>query len=72
MEQKPRIYPIGVQNFKKLRKDGYIDKTALVHQLVNSGSYYFRSRSMETVQDRCELQQQDKEYRKVDYKKITM
>lgn len=39
-------YPIGIQNFEKLRKDGYlyIDKTALIYQLVNSGSYYFLSR----------------------------
>ena len=39
-------YPIGIQNFEKLRKDGYIyvDKTAWVYQLVNTGSYYFLSR----------------------------
>jgi hypothetical protein len=38
--------PIGLQNFEKLRKDGYlyVDKTALVHQLVTTGSYYFLSR----------------------------
>jgi hypothetical protein len=31
--------PIGVQNFKSLREDGflYVDKTALVHKLVSSG-----------------------------------
>ena len=41
-----RIYPIGVQNFEKIRKDGYfyVDKTALIHQLVTTGSYYFLSR----------------------------
>lgn len=41
-----RIYPIGVQNFESLRKDGYIyvDKTTLVHQLVKTGRYYFLSR----------------------------
>ena len=46
MESQQRIYPIGVQNFEKIRKDGYvyIDKTALIHKLVNSGSYYFLSR----------------------------
>lgn len=40
------IYPIGIQNFEKIRKDGYlyIDKTALVYQLANTGSYYFLSR----------------------------
>lgn len=39
-------YPIGIQNFESLRKDGYIyvDKTALVYQLVDSGRYYFLSR----------------------------
>ena len=33
------IYPIGIQNFEKIRKDGYlyIDKTALVYQLVTTG-----------------------------------
>ena len=41
-----RIYPIGMQNFEKLRKDGYVyvDKTAWVHRLVTTGSYYFLSR----------------------------
>ena len=41
-----KIYPIGVQNFESLRKDGYfyIDKTALVYQLVKTGRYYFLSR----------------------------
>ena len=41
-----RIYHIGIQNFEKLRKDGYVyvDKTAWVHRLVTTGSYYFLSR----------------------------
>lgn len=41
-----RIYPIGIQNFEKLRKDGYVyvDKTAWVHRLVTTGSYYYLSR----------------------------
>ena len=41
-----RIYPIGIQNFEKIRMDGYlyVDKTALIHQLVTTGSYYFLSR----------------------------
>lgn len=40
------IYPIGIQNFEKLRNDGYlyIDKTASVYELVTTGSYYFLSR----------------------------
>lgn len=41
-----KIYPIGIQNFEKIRQDGYfyIDKTALIYQLVKTGSYYFLSR----------------------------
>ncbi len=41
-----RKYPIGIQNFEKLRTDGYVyvDKTAWVYKLVNTGSYYFLSR----------------------------
>ncbi len=39
-------YPIGIQNFEKIRKDGfvYVDKTALIYQIVSEGSYYFLSR----------------------------
>lgn len=39
-------YPIGIQNFEKLRKEGYtyVDKTALVYKLVSEGAYYFLSR----------------------------
>lgn len=41
-----RKYPIGVQNFEKIRKEGYVyvDKTALIYQLVKTGSHYFLSR----------------------------
>lgn len=40
------IYPIGIQDFEKLRNDGYVyvDKTALIYQMVTTGSYYFLSR----------------------------
>ena len=40
------LYPIGIQNFEKLREGGYvyIDKTAKVHKLVSAGGYYFLSR----------------------------
>ena len=33
-----KIYPIGIQNFEKIRKDGYfyIDKTAWVYQLAKT------------------------------------
>ena len=39
-------YPIGIQNFEKIRKDGYayVDKTALMYKMVHEGSYYFLSR----------------------------
>ncbi|MBQ6669853.1 MAG: AAA family ATPase, partial [Deltaproteobacteria bacterium] len=39
-------YPVGIQNFEKIRKEDYVyvDKTALIWQLVNSGCYYFLSR----------------------------
>ena len=39
-------YPIGIQSFEKIRLDGYayVDKTALVYQLANTGSYYFLRR----------------------------
>ena len=42
----PRLYPIGIQNFEKIRKEGYlyVDKTALIHQMATTGSYYFLSR----------------------------
>lgn len=41
-----KIYPIGIQNFEKIRRDGYfyIDKTALIYQLAKTGSYFFLSR----------------------------
>lgn len=38
-----KTYPIGIQNFEKIRKDGYfyVDKTSWIYQLVKTGSYYF-------------------------------
>ena len=41
-----KLYPVGIQNFEKLRKEGYfyVDKTALMYRLVTTGSYYFLSR----------------------------
>lgn len=41
-----KLYPVGVQNFEKVISGGYeyIDKTALVYRLFNTGSYYFLSR----------------------------
>ncbi len=39
-------YPIGIQNFEKIRRDGYVyvDKTALMYKMVSEGNYYFLSR----------------------------
>ncbi len=41
-----RKYPIGIQDFRKIREDNffYVDKTRLIHSLIESGSYYFLSR----------------------------
>ena len=41
-----KLYPVGVQNFEKVILGGYeyVDKTALIYQLFNTGSYYFLSR----------------------------
>ena len=41
-----KLYPIGIQNFEDLRKKDYIyvDKTALIYQLISTGKYYFLSR----------------------------
>ena len=40
------LYPIGIQNFEKIRKEGYVyvDKTAAIYDLFHTGSYYFLSR----------------------------
>ena len=39
-------YPIGIQTFEQIREDGfvYVDKTALVYDLVTKGKIYFLSR----------------------------
>ena len=39
-------FPIGQQDFARIRRDGYyyVDKTALVYDMVSSGSVYFLSR----------------------------
>ena len=41
-----RKYPIGIQNFGEVRRDGYayVDKTALMYKMVAEGKYYFLSR----------------------------
>ncbi len=39
-------YPLGVQTFSKIIQQGYtyVDKTEIIHQLVNDGEWYFLSR----------------------------
>ena len=39
-------YPIGIQDFGKIRDDGYVylDKTDLIYDLVHNGNIYFLSR----------------------------
>ena len=39
-------YPIGIQSFERIREDGfvYVDKTALIYDLVQTGNIYFLSR----------------------------
>lgn len=39
-------YPIGIQDFQKIRKEGYayVDKTRLVYKMADEGAYYFLSR----------------------------
>ena len=39
-------YPIGIQSFEQLIEDGYVyvDKTALIYNLVTTGKIYFLSR----------------------------
>ena len=49
LSQKPArkmLYPIGIQDFEKIRKDGfvYVDKTDLVYKMAKKGGYYFLSR----------------------------
>lgn len=41
-----RKYPIGLQSFLKIREGGYlyVDKTEIIHRLVETGNYYFLSR----------------------------
>lgn len=39
-------YPIGIQSFEQIIQDGYVyvDKTAMIHELVSKGKIYFLSR----------------------------
>ena len=46
MEQSTYKYPIGIQDFNKIRTDNYVyvDKTDLIYKLASEGNYYFLSR----------------------------
>ncbi|MBQ8064566.1 MAG: ATP-binding protein [Prevotella sp.] len=41
-----RKYPVGVQSFESIRKDGYVyvDKTPLIYKMITEGKPYFLSR----------------------------
>ena len=41
-----RKYPVGVQSFESIRKDGYVyvDKTPLIYKMITEGCPYFLSR----------------------------
>ena len=46
IKRKAMKFPIGIQTFEQIIDDGYVyvDKTALIHELVHSGKIYFLSR----------------------------
>ena len=46
MEEKKIKYPIGVQTFRDIVEEGdlYIDKTGIIHELVETYSYVFLNR----------------------------
>src|SRR5690606_23374184 len=41
-----RKYPVGLQSFREIREGDYVyvDKTEIIHRLVETGKYYFLSR----------------------------
>ena len=43
---KLRKYPVGIQSFETIRRDGYIyiDKTPLIYKMITEGKPYFLSR----------------------------
>ena len=46
MASAKRKYPVGIQSFESIRKDGYvyIDKTPLIYKMITEGKPYFLSR----------------------------
>lgn len=43
---KKRKYPVGIQSFEKIRREGYlyVDKTPLIYKMITEGCPYFLSR----------------------------
>ena len=41
-----KLFPIGIQDFERLRKDGcyYVDKTDIIYKMTHTFNYYFLSR----------------------------
>ena len=41
-----KLFPIGIQDFERLRKDGcyYVDKTDIIYRMTHTYNYYFLSR----------------------------
>ena len=41
-----RKYPVGIQSFEKIRKEGYlyVDKTELIYKMITEGCPYFLNR----------------------------
>ena len=46
MTANERKYPVGIQNFEKIRKEGYVyvDKTEQIYKMITQGCPYFLSR----------------------------
>lgn len=46
MKKEDIKYPVGIQNFTKMREEGflYVDKTAYIYPLIKGNSFYFLSR----------------------------
>lgn len=51
-------FPIGIQNFKSIRNDGfvYVDKTALLYKMVNEGKTYTMAPNRPITDGGCLLQ----------------
>ena len=46
MSMNRRLLPIGIQDFRTIREEGfyYVDKTSHIRRLVGDGRFYFLSR----------------------------